>query len=174
MPGRFQWNVTVLGAILLLGLMALLSFGAALRESPAFDEIAHIGAGLSYVQKFDLRMNPEHPPLPKALSGLALTLRGTHADYSGPAWTYSKDFFPAFLGEWAFGESVIARLNNAATSLAWARFPMLLLTLALGWVILIYARRLGGIWGGLICLTVYVSTPVFLVFGPLVLTDIPI
>jgi 4-amino-4-deoxy-L-arabinose transferase-like glycosyltransferase len=174
MPGRVQWNVAVLGAILLLALMALLSFGAALRESPAFDEIAHIGAGLSYVQKFDLRMNPEHPPLPKALSGLALTLRGTHADYSGPAWTYSKDFFPAFLGEWSFGESVIVRLNNATTTLAWARFPMLLLTLALGWVIFSHARGLGGIWGGLICLTVYVSTPVFLVFGPLVLTDIPI
>jgi hypothetical protein len=164
----------VLAAILLLALMALLSFSAALGESPTFDEIAHIGAGLSYIQKFDLRMNPEHPPLPKVLSGFALRLRGTHADYSGPAWTYSKEFFPAFLGQWSFGESVIGRWNNSATTLAWARFPMLLLTLALGWVIFIYAAYLGGIWGGLLCLAVYVSTPVFLVFGPLVLTDIPI
>jgi hypothetical protein len=51
---------------------------------------------------------------------------------------------------------------------------MLLLTLALGWAIFVYATRLGGLWGGLICLAVYVSAPVFLAFGPLVLTDIPI
>ena len=154
--------------------MALLSFGAALRESPTFDETAHIGAGLSYVQKLDLRLNPEHPPLAKALTGLALTLRGTNADYAGPAWTYSKDFMFAFLGEWSFGYWVISRWNDPATVLAWARFPMLLLTLALGWAIFKYAKHLGGLVGGLICLSVYATAPIFLVFGPLVLTDIAI
>ena len=69
---------------------------------------------------------------------------------------------------------MISRWNNSETTLIWARFPMLLLTLALGWVIFAFATRLGGVWGGLICLTVYVSAPVFLAFGPLVLTDIPI
>jgi len=171
---RVRRNAGILLAILLLAFMALLSFGAALRESPAFDETAHIGAGLSYVQKFDLRLNPEHPPLSKALTGLSLALRGTHADYTGPAWTYSKDFMPAFLGEWSFGHWVISRWNDSATTLLWARLPMLLLTLLLGWVIFVYATRLGGIGGGLICLAVYVSHPVFLTFGPLVLTDIPI
>jgi len=29
------------------------------------DEVSHIGSGVSYLQKFDLRMNEEHPPLPK-------------------------------------------------------------------------------------------------------------
>ena len=171
---RTRKNGGILSAILLLAFMALLSFGAALRESPTFDEVAHIGAGLSYVQKFDLRLNPEHPPLSKALTGLALALRGTYADYSGPAWRYSKDFLPAFLGEWSFGHWVISRWNDPARTLFWARLPMLLLTLALGWAIFVYARRLGGIGGGLICLAAYVSAPVFLVFGPLVLTDIPI
>jgi 4-amino-4-deoxy-L-arabinose transferase-like glycosyltransferase len=171
---RIPTNAGMFVAILLLVFMALLSFGAVLRESPTFDEIAHIGAGLSYVQKFDLRLNPEHPPLTKALSGLALTLCGTYADYAGPAWNYSKDFLPAFLGQWSFGQSVISRWNNSETTLIWARLPMLLLTLALGWTIFAFATRLGGVWGGLICLAVYVSAPVFLAFGPLVLTDIPI
>ncbi len=161
-------------AILLLAFMALLSFGAARRESPTFDETAHIGAGLSYVQKFDLRLNPEHPPLSKALTGLSLTLRGTHADYNGPAWKYSKDFLPAFLGEWSFGHWVICRWNDSSTTLFWARIPMLLLMLALGWTIFTVARRLGGMVAGLICLVLYATAPVFLVFGPLVLTDIPI
>jgi hypothetical protein len=171
---RIRRNGGIVAATALLAFMALLSFGAALKESPTFDEIAHIGAGLSYVQKFDLRLNPEHPPLAKALSGLALTLRGTYADYTGPAWSYSKEFVPAFLGQWSFGQSVISRWNNSETTLLWARFPMLLLTLALGWAIFSVSARLGGIWSGLICLAVYVSYPVFLAFGPLVLTDIPI
>ena len=42
---------------LLLLLMAALSGGAALRESVTIDEVAHIGAGLSYVQRLDLRLN---------------------------------------------------------------------------------------------------------------------
>ena len=46
--------------------------------------------------------------------------------------------------------------------------------LLLGWVVYIYARRLGGEWGGLLCLSVYVSTPAFLTFGPLVHTDIAV
>ena len=53
-------------AALLLLLMAVLAGGAALRESVTIDQVAHIGAGLSYLQKLDLRMNPEHPPLPKS------------------------------------------------------------------------------------------------------------
>jgi 4-amino-4-deoxy-L-arabinose transferase-like glycosyltransferase len=161
-------------AVLLLAFMALLSFGAARRESPSFDEVAHIGAGLSYVQKFDLRLNPEHPPLSKAVIGLALTLRGVRADYDGPAWNASEDFASAFLGQWSFGHWVIARWNDSATVLLWARLPMLLFTLGLGWAIFRIGTRFGGEAGGLVCLAVYVSAPVFLAFGPLVLTDVPI
>ena len=163
-----------IAAVLLLVFMAVLSFGAAMRESPSFDEVAHIGAGLSYVQKFDLRLNPEHPPLSKALTGLSLALRGTRADYGGPAWKVSDDFGSAFLGQWSFGHWVIARWNDASNVLLWARLPMLLFTLGLGWAIFRIGTRFGGLAGGLICLAVYVSAPVFLAFGPLVLTDIPI
>src|ERR1035438_8540793 len=85
---------------LLLLLMAVLSGGAALRETVTIDEVAHIGAGLSYLQKFDLRLNEEHPPLAKMLAALPLVLRGTHADYSHISWTFSDTFFPAYLGEW--------------------------------------------------------------------------
>ena len=51
---------------------------------------------------------------------------------------------------------------------------MLALTLVLGWVVFAYARSIGGDWGGLLCLAVYVSTPTFILFGSLVLTDLPV
>jgi hypothetical protein len=49
---------------------------------------------------------------------------------------------------------------------------MLLVTLLLGLVLYIYGSRLGGAWGGLLCLSAFVTMPAFLAFGPLVLTDI--
>jgi len=151
--------------------MFVLAGGAALRESVTIDEVAHIGAGLSYVQKLDLRFNEEHPPLVKLLAGLPLAMGGTRADYSSPQWTASKSFFAAYLGQWAFGDWVLGRWNNAQRTLIWARLPMLLLTILLGWVLFVAARRLGGDWGGLLCLAAFTTMPAFLVFGPLVLTD---
>jgi 4-amino-4-deoxy-L-arabinose transferase-like glycosyltransferase len=159
---------------LLLLFMTILAGGAALRESVTIDEVSHIGAGVSYLQKFDLRLNEEHPPLPKVLAALPLVLRGTHADYSHISWTVSAKFFPAFLGQWVFGEWLLTKWNDPVTTLAWARLPMLLLTLVLGWVLYVYARRLGGNWGGLLCLSMYVSMPAFIAFGPLVHTDIAV
>ena len=165
---------SVIAAWALLLLMFLLAGGAALRESVTIDEVAHIGAGLSYVQKLDLRFNDEHPPLAKILTGMSLAIRGTRADYSSPQWTIGKSFFPAYLGEWVFGEWVLSRWNTPQSTLSWARFPMLLLTLLLGWVLFVFGRRLGGDWGGLLCLAAYTSMPTFLAFGPLVLTDVAI
>jgi hypothetical protein len=164
---------TLLAGLLLM-LMAGLAGGAALRESVTVDEVAHIGAGVSYLQKLDLRMNPEHPPLPKVLAAIPLVLLGVRADYSHISWRLSEKLFSEFTGEWVFGEWLLEKWNDPKTVLAWARLPMLLLTLALGWAVFVYARRLGGAWGGLLCLSVYVSTPAFLSFGPLVHTDLAV
>src|ERR1700681_4419984 len=146
----------------LLALMAVLSGGAARRESVTVDEVAHIGAGVSYLQKLDMRMNEEHPPLPKALAAIPLVLRGVHADYSHVSWTFSNKMFNAFLGEWVFGHWVIMRWNDPYSTLLWARAPMLLLTLLLGLAIYVYGSRVGNTWGGLLCLCVYASMPAFL------------
>jgi len=155
-------------------MMAALAGGAARRESVTFDEIAHIGAGVSYLQKLDLRLNEEHPPLAKAVAALPLVLRGVHADYSNISWTFSGRMFNAYLGEWVFGHWLIMRWNDPCSTVMWARVPMLLLTLLLGLVIYVYGSRLGNVWGGLLCLCVYASMPAFLAFGPLVITDIAV
>ncbi len=163
-----------LAAGALLGVMFLLAGGAGLHESATVDEVAHIGAGISYWQRLDLRLNGEHPPLGKALAGLALVLRGTRADYSSPAWQISTDVFKAYGAQYVFGDAVVGRWNDWKSTLMWARLPMLLLTLVLGWCVYRYGTRLGGPWGGLLCLAAFVTTPAFLVFGPLVLTDVPV
>jgi 4-amino-4-deoxy-L-arabinose transferase-like glycosyltransferase len=152
--------------------MAVLAWGAARRESATFDELAHIGAGLSYLQKLDLRLNEEHPPLSKVLAAIPLAVSGTRADYLGPVWTHSSSFFSGMAGEWIFGGQVLLRWNDPRRTLLLARLPMLLMTLTLGWCVFCFSRRLGGDWAGLLCLAVYVSTPLFLGVGPLVITDV--
>ena len=161
-------------AILLLVLMALLAGGAARQESPTFDEIAHIAAGVSYLQKLDMRMNEEHPPLAKVVAAVPLVLRGAHADYSNVSWTVCHKMFYQFLGEWVFGHWFLMTWNDPYSTLMWARVPMLLLTLLLGLTLFIYGSRLGGPWGGLLCLSAFVTMPAFIAFGPLVITDIAI
>lgn len=159
-------------ALVLLAGMAVLAGGAALRESVTVDEVSHIGAGVSYLERLDLRMNPEHPPLAKVLAAIPLVIRGVRADYNHISWSISEKFFPAYLGQWVFGEWLLERWNDPKALLTWARLPMLLLMLALGCALFLLARRLGGSWGALLCLTLYVSTPAFLAFGALVHTDV--
>ena len=97
----------------LLILMAALAGGAALRESITIDEVAHLGAAVSYPQKRDLRLNEEYPPLAKILAALPLVLRGIHTDYSDISWIFSNGWFNAMLGY----ESAKARITRALLDL---------------------------------------------------------
>jgi hypothetical protein len=138
-------------------------------------EIAHIGAGVSYLQKLDMRPNEEHPPLAKVLAALPLVFHGVHADYSQVSWTFSGNgFFKQFFREWIFGHWLITRWNEPLQTVFWARQPMLFLTLVVGVILFVHGRRLGDPWGGLLCLCAYATMPAMLAFGPLVLTDIAI
>ena len=73
MNSERQPKIVNSSAILLLALMAVLMVGAIRRESITLDEVAHIGAGVSYLQKLDLRLNTEHPPLGKVICRIAVS-----------------------------------------------------------------------------------------------------
>src|SRR4051812_8381120 len=60
----------------LLAVFFLQSFFSSRVKSPAFDEPAHIAAGLSYVSKGVFHANPQHPPLMKELAGIGMLLGG--------------------------------------------------------------------------------------------------
>lgn len=65
--GLFVWAL-IAAPWLVLGLVA------ASRLAATMDEIPHFGAGLSYLEHGDFRMNPEHPPLVKVLAALPVWL----------------------------------------------------------------------------------------------------
>ena len=167
-----QSKAATVVAVLLLAMMGILAGGAARHESITFDELSHIAAGTSYVQKLDLRLNMEHPPLSKILAGIPLALRGAKADYTHVSWTFSNQgFFKQYIGQWIFGHYFIATWNDPISTVWWARVPMLLTTLLLGWVLYVYGKRLTTPMGGLLCLCCFATMPAFITFGPLVLSD---
>src|SRR5690348_15242710 len=73
-----------------LGLICLFSFSlmlyAARTDSAIMDELAHIPAGYGYVHNLDYRLNPEHPPLVKALAMLPVLLLGPNFPTTSDAW----------------------------------------------------------------------------------------
>jgi hypothetical protein len=154
-----------------LALFAVLCIGSIRNESITANEVAHIPAGLSYLQRFDARMNIEHPPLIKAIAAMPLLLLHAKADYGDPTWSAR----PGQQAEYLFGKKFFESWNaNQGTLLFLARLPMVALTLLLAVSLYEMARRLAGPWGGALTLTVFVTSPFFIAHGSLVLTDISV
>src|ERR1022692_2394591 len=59
-------------------------------KSPSWDEAGHIAAGLTYVTTGNFLVNPQHPPLLKELSGMALMLSGARLPAGAPTQEFVK------------------------------------------------------------------------------------
>src|SRR3989344_4153003 len=115
----------------ILALSLLLMLNASFSDSAIMDELAHIPAGYAYVRYFDFRLNPEHPPLLKALAGLPLLFGGFAFPTDNKAWTTDVN------GQWDMGRAFLYESGNDANRIVHvARTGPILLTLGL--IILIY------------------------------------
>jgi hypothetical protein len=153
-------------------------------ESATFDETAHIGAGVSYLETGDFRLNPEHPPLVKLIAAAPLELlnRGG-GDYASPLWTGTPlsvaDPRRSHAYQWGLGfeflngphDSAVRR--DPAARLVPARCAILALGALLTLVVYAWARELYGPPAGLLALALAVSCPTLLAHARLVTTDLP-
>ena len=147
--------------------MAALMFASAWNDALTFDEVAHIGSGYSYVRKADGRLNSHHPPLFKDLAGLPLLLLHLKAPFNDPRWTEDR------FDEWDFGSLLVYHSGGDADMITrLARAPMILLTIAFGWVIFWWTRRHFGDGVALLTLFFYVFSPTFLAHGRFVTNDV--
>jgi hypothetical protein len=169
---RLPWSRGEKGFVLVASVLFLaFSIGSIKTEAVTVNETVHIPAGLSYLQRFDDRMNIQHPPLVKILAAVPLLLMHAKPDYSDSAWNVVS---PGVNAENNFGEKSFELWTNRGTLLFLARLPMIALTLLLGLSIYEIARQFAGTWGGALALTVFVTSPFFLSYGSLVLTDVPV
>ncbi|MBI2024036.1 glycosyltransferase family 39 protein [Candidatus Giovannonibacteria bacterium] len=154
---------------LLLAIMFALMFSSSINESATFDEVAHIGAGYTYLKYKDSRLNPEHPPLAKDLAALPLMFMDLKLDLDKPFWT-AEDINGR---QWAAGaELLYGNGNNPDQIVFWARLPMMLLALLFGWLLFLWVSSLYGRGVGMIALFFYVFSPTFLAHSRYVTTDV--
>ena len=160
-------TTNILATILLVFLFVISVFSM-MGDSLTFDEKAHLPAGYSYVKKLDMRLNPEHPPIIKSLSGIPLLfMDNINFPSDSPSWQEKVN------GQWSFGNEFLYESNNPAEKMIfWGRFPMVLVLLLLGYYIFKVTRELFGNKAGIISLLFFSFSPTFIAHGRLVTTDI--
>jgi 4-amino-4-deoxy-L-arabinose transferase-like glycosyltransferase len=163
----------------LLGLFVVCGFVSLSLDSATFDETAHVGAGISYLETGDFRLNPEHPPLVKWIAAVPIVLlqRGG-GDYSSEIWTgrplSDTDPLRSHANQWVFGFDFLNRSSrDPAARLVPARCAILGLGVLLALVVYAWARALFGPQAGLLALLLAVTCPTLLAHARLVTTDVP-
>jgi len=153
--------------ILLLSIFLLVNISSILVKSISNDELVHISAGYSYWKTFDMRMNKEHPPLVKLLSGIPLLVLQPEIHLDSPRWKQGR--------EWEFGAEFIFFSNtNTDQLIFWARLPIILLGILLGMYVFRWAKELYGDAAGIFALLLYVFSPNILAQSRFVTTDLGI
>lgn len=155
-------------------MLAMLAFGSSAGDSLTVDESPHIAAGYSYVVEGDYRLNPEHPPLLKLLSGISiwvgdkLTNQNIYFPNDIPAWTDRVN------AQWDMGYAFLFKSgNDANTVIWWARLPtIIVLLLGLPYIIysVFYHTKNKSI--ALISGILYAFSPNVIAHGRLVTTDL--
>ncbi|MEK7555252.1 MAG: glycosyltransferase family 39 protein [Patescibacteria group bacterium] len=158
-----QWGLVALMVLSCFGLM----LNASLKESATMDELAHIPSGYGYARYLDYRLNPEHPPLVKALSALPLLFQNLNFPTDKSSWRTDVN------GQWVAGAQFLYESGNDADKIVgWARLGPMLLTLLLVIFIYIWARELIGRWWALLPTFLFSFSPAVLAHGHYVTTDI--
>ncbi len=158
-------------ALWTLGLICVASFSlmlyASRTDSAIMDELAHIPAGYGYVHELDYRLNPEHPPLVKALAMLPVLFLNPAYPTTSTAWTTELN------GQWDMGTAFLYESGNDANAIIQTAriFPILITVLT---IILVYflARKLMGDWWALLPATLFGLSPTILAQGHYVTTDV--
>lgn len=159
-------------AALALVLICITSFGLMLwashGDSAIDDELAHIPAGYGYVHNLSYDLNPEHPPLIKALAMLpVLMFVNPTFPTNNPAWTTEVN------GEWDMGTAFLYQSGNNANEIIQVGRVMPILVTILT-IILVYflARRMIGTLWALLPTFLFALDPTVLGQGHYVTTDL--
>ncbi len=167
-------NILAIAFLTLFGVLAVTSMW---NDNANYDERIHLPAGYSYVTRQDMRLNPEHPPLVKDLSGLPLLLMKINFPYQSWGWntalTVDSSRTPAWQTDVGFGNDLLYYSgNDAQNMMRYGRIPIILIGILLGFYIFKFAKELWGDTAGIIALVFYSFSPTFLAHTRLVTTDV--
>lgn len=135
----------------------------AAHASATYDEVPHIGAGVSYLRG-DLRLNTEHPAFTKWLAALALPERD-------PPLYLSAAPVPLDV-QWGFGSAWLHGAKQPPLYLLQrARTPLVLLNALLVPAVALVAYALAGAFAACTAALLAALCPLWLAHGTLVTTD---
>ncbi|MFH1346793.1 MAG: glycosyltransferase family 39 protein [Spirochaetota bacterium] len=159
----FPWIFVSLLIASSFGLM----FYSSSQESAIMDELAHIPAGYGYVKYLDYRLNPEHPPLVKAIAALPLLFEKLNFPTDKSPWQSEVN------GQWEAGTQFLYESgNNADQIVQTSRFGPMILALILILFIYIWSKELIGRWWALLPTFLFAMSPTVLAHGHYVTTDL--
>ena len=156
--------------VALLATMFGLMFFSAKGDSTIVDEIAHIPSGYSYITTGDYRLNPEHPPLIKDLAAVPLLFMNVKFPYD-----YWKSNNPVINNQWEMGWKFLYKMGNDPNAMKLAaEIPIMLISLAFGLLVYIWAKELWGKKAGLFALILFVFNANIIAHSRFVTTDLGI
>ncbi len=150
------------------GVLALLSVQfvvlglvQAWRDSPTYDEKYHLAGGVTALTEHQLRLTPEHPPLPKVLAALPVLAAHPVIPHGeswarGDSFTYPDQFLQAQLDA--------GKLQSVTFV---SRLVPLAIAAGVGWALYALAASLFGRAGGLLAGGLWLTTPFVLGLGHL-------
>src|ERR1043165_2600308 len=132
-----------------------------LRQKGLFiDDSMHMPAGYSYLLTHDYRLNQEHPPLIKLLSGLGLWRLHPRFPFESPGWQQAATPEDPEDGMVQIEEAFCDANANQFEQIAWyGRLPMLIIPLLLLIAVWWLARQLFGSVAGLIAVFLVATEP---------------
>ncbi len=162
-------KIANIAAILLFSTMFVFMITSSVGDSAIFDEVAHIGAGYTYLKYQDSRLNPEHPPLIKDLAALPLLFLHLNFDTNRNFWTAPN----VNDRQWMAGSALLYEFgNNADQILFWSRLPIMLLSIIFGWLIFSWVKKRYGNKAALLTTIFYSLSPTFIAHSRFVTTDL--
>ncbi len=140
------------------------------NDSLIYDEAAHIPAGYSYLKTFDMRLNPEHPPLLKDLAALPLLFLDLNFDTKKNFWNENAND-----AQWEAGKYFLFNAGNDPDKIIfWSRLPIILIFILLGLFIFRWTREMSGLGAAFLAFILFVFDPNFLGHNHYVTTDMGI
>lgn len=162
LPGRCFEGAAV---ALLLSFFAWQSLSAIWHKSHTCDEIAHLSSGYSYWKFNEYRLQPENGNLPQRLAGFPLLTRRVN-------WPPLDQPGQQRFGAFRVGQQLFFGSGNDPEQLVHlGRFGVLIAGLGLGLVVYFWSRRLHGVRGGLLSLTMFSFCPTMLAHGAMITSD---
>ncbi|HYV18942.1 MAG TPA: hypothetical protein VFC25_07925 [Verrucomicrobiae bacterium] len=173
----------VVACVLLLAVFALLSWSAAARKSPVYDEPLHTVGGWLIRNADDFRVDPDHPSLWLRWSALLNGPDALHPDTRSPHWDrmfsnywscylFSADTLYHPTTDAASAPGGAAAATDPDRVVARARLMMLVVAVALGGLVVLFGWRLGGPVAALVATALFALDPGLIGHASLVKNDI--